>query len=272
MNRTFLYFAILMGLFIAVGALLGGSKGIIYAFFIAAALNFLSYWFSSSLVLAMYGAKEMKESDFPEIYRILRELSMKSSLPLPKVYLINIPQANAFATGRNEHHAVVGITMGILHLLTEDELRGVLSHELSHIKNKDMLIGTMSATLAGAISWIGHLFLFGQGNNDRNNLFVSLVLFIITPLLALLIQLAISRTREFHADSSGAHLVGEGKHLASALRKLNEAVKKTPLATFSGGNATSHLFIVNPFKPSFFTNLFSTHPPMEERIKRLERM
>lgn len=272
MTRTFFYFAILIGLFLAVGTFLGGSRGAFYALLIALTINFLSYWFSSKIVLALYRAKEMKEVEYPFVYRIIKELSLKDSLPLPRIYLIPIPQANAFATGRDENHAVVGITVGILQLLSEDELRGVLAHELSHIKNKDMLIGTMAATLAGALSWLGHFFAFGNNNESKGNLLVSLVLFIVTPLIAFLIQLAISRTREYQADASGARLLGEGKNLASALQKLQQATKTFPLQGSPAENSTSHLFIVNPFKPSFFMNLFSTHPPIEERIKRLQNL
>lgn len=272
--RTVLYLAVLTGLFLAIGYYLGGQNGMFFALIIAAALNFGSYWFSSKIVLAMYGAKEMPREQYEALYRMITDLANRASLPMPKLYLIDMPTPNAFATGRDEHHAVVGVTRGIMEILTEDELRGVLAHELSHIKNKDMLVSTMAATLAGAISYLTQMIAFGGGRDGegRGNLITSLALLILTPLLAMLIQLAVSRAREYGADKSGAELLGHGMSLAAALRKLEAVAKARPLEGSEAQVATSHLFIVNPFKTGGLANLFSTHPPMQERIRRLEQM
>lgn len=272
MTRTFIYFIILTTLFLAVGYFFGGSDGALLALILATVMNFGTYWFSSKFVLMMYDAKEMQEQDFPDIYKIIRNLSMKNSMPMPRVYHINLPVPNAFATGRDENHAVVGITSKILEILTEEELTGVLAHELSHIKNKDMLIGTLAASLAGALSWLTHFIAFGGSDSENRNPLLSLVLLILTPLFAMLIQLAISRSREYEADKSGAKLIGHGNTLAAALQKLETASKDSRLNASQAQSSTAHLFIVNPFKPSFFMNLFSTHPPMQERIKRLKQM
>ncbi len=272
MTRTFIYFVLLTALFLGVGYLFGGSKGALLALLLATIMNFGTYWFSSKFVLMMYDAKEMKEENFPQIYKIIRGLAMKNAMPMPKIYHINLAAPNAFATGRDENHAVVGITSGILEILTEEELKGVLAHELSHIKNKDMLISTLAASLAGALSWLTHFIVFGGGDNENRNPLLSLVLFILTPVLAMLIQLAISRSREYEADRSGAQLIGHGKDLAQALQKIHDFAKQRPLAATESQAATSHLFIINPFKPSLLMNLFSTHPPVEERIKRLQKI
>jgi heat shock protein HtpX len=220
----------------------------------------------------MYKAKELPREKFPDIYTIIQGLCLKNSMPMPRVFLIDMPQPNAFATGRNEQHAVVGISPSIMQILTKEELTGVLAHELSHIKNKDMLISTMAATLAGAISLLGHVAFIGGGRDEEggsNNIASFIILAILTPFIASLIQLAISRTREFEADASGAKLIGHGTGLASALQKLESFAKGHPTQGTPAQQASSHLFIVNPFKPSFLMNLLSTHPSMEERIKRL---
>jgi len=270
--RTILYLGVLTGLCIFIGYMMGGENGAFIAFFIALLINFFSYWFSASIVLKMYGAKELPQEKFPDIYRIIQGLCLKNVMPMPRIFLIDMPAPNAFATGRNEHHAVVGISPSIMQLLNEEELTGVLAHELSHIKNKDMLISTMAATLAGAISMLSHTVYLGGGRNEEggsNNAVSFILLVVLTPIIAMLIQLAISRTREFEADASGAKLVGHGNGLASALQKLESFAKGRPLEASTAQQASSHLFIVNPFKPSFLMNLFSTHPSMEERIKRL---
>lgn len=221
----------------------------------------------------MYGAKELAQDTFPDIYRIVGGLCLKNSMPMPRIFLIDMPAPNAFATGRDENHAVVGISPSIMQLLNEEELTGVLAHELSHIKNKDMLISSMAATLAGAISLVSRMMYFGGGRDEEggSNMASFIIFLILTPLIALLIQLAISRTREFEADKSGSQLVGHGHGLASALQKLESCAKGHPANGTSAQQASSHLFIVNPFQPSFIANLFSTHPPMEQRIQRLIR-
>lgn len=269
--RTTLYLAALTGIFIAIGFLFGGSDGAIMAFFLALVMNFASYWWSSTIVLKLYGAKPMPRDQYEWIFVMISELAAKANLPAPAVYLIPTQSPNAFATGRNEKHAVVGITEGILALLTPEELRGVLAHELSHIKNRDMLVSTMAATLAGAISLIGRLAYFGGNDNDnRANAIGFILLVIVTPVIAMLIQLAISRSREYGADKSGAHILGSGASLASALNKLGSFSKIYPMQGTPAQESAAHLFIVNPFKASLFTSLLSTHPPMEERIKRLQ--
>lgn len=272
--RTILYLGVLTGLCIFIGYTIGGQSGAFFAFFIAILLNFFSYWFSASIVLKMYGAKELPREQSPEIYRIIQGLCLKNSMPMPKVFLIDMPQPNAFATGRDEQHAVVGISPSIVQLLSEEELAGVLAHELSHIKNKDMLISSMAATLAGAISLVSRIMYFGGGRDEEggSNMASFIIFLILTPLIALLIQLAISRTREFEADKSGAQLVGHGRGLASALQKLESFAKGHPTDGTSAQQASSHLFIVNPFRPSFVMSLFSTHPSTEERVQRLQKI
>ncbi len=268
--RTTIYLAALTGLFIAIGFLFGGSNGAIMAFILAIAMNFVSYWWSSSIVLKIYGAKPMPREEYLWIFEMVEDLSKKAELPMPGIYLIPTDAPNAFATGRNEKHAIVGITQGILRLLTADELRGVLAHELSHIKNRDVLVSTMAATLAGAISLIARLAYFGGNDDNRSNAMSFVLLVVATPIIAMLIQLAISRSREYGADKSGARMLGNGTQLASALQKLGSFAKVHPVQGTPAQESAAHLFIVNPFRASFFTKLLSTHPPMEERIKRLE--
>lgn len=270
--RTVLYLGALTGLFLGIGYLLGGFEGALAAFFLATLLNVGSYWFSDKIVLALYQAKPLPREQAPELYTMVQELCTKYQLPLPRIYHIKDPSPNAFATGRNEQHAVLGITTGILDLMTLDELRGVLAHELSHIKNKDMLISTMAATLAGAISFLARSIYFFGGNDDRRSETLSFIFFlIVTPILAILIQFAVSRTREYEADASGARLLGEGTTLAAALRKLKDGIARHPMHAAGGQAATAHLFIVNPFSLGFVGKLFSTHPPLDDRIARLER-
>ncbi len=272
--RTLFYLGILTGLFLGIGYLFGGQQGLSMALILALVMNLGSYWFSDKIVLALYRAKPMDPAEHPAVHRIIGSLSQQANLSMPKIYKIDMPTPNAFATGRDPQHACIGITTGILSLLSEDELRGVLAHELSHIKNNDILVCTMAATLAGAISYLVHMIGFGMGRDEegRGNPLVFLLLIIVTPILAMLIQMAVSRTREYGADKSGAQLLGHGHSLASALRKLGLASQMHPLEPNGAQQATAHLFIVNPFKPSMIMNLFSTHPPMEERIRRLEQM
>jgi heat shock protein HtpX len=265
-------------LFVFVGQMIGGTQGMITAFIFAALTNFFAYWFSDKIVLLMYGAKEVKESELPEIYTIVRNLTQKSGLPMPKIYIINTPSPNAFATGRNPTKAAVAVTKGILDLLDEKELEGVIAHELSHIKNRDTLISVIAATIAGAIYMLARIaqyaLMFGGMGSDRdrdsrNSLggIGMLLVLIVAPIAAMIIQLAISRSREYIADETASRMTGKPMELANALRKLSQTVKRIPFET---NPATSHLFIVNPLKGETILTLFSTHPPITERIKRLE--
>jgi len=279
--KTTLLMAILTALFIWIGHLIGGKQGALVALIFAGLMNFMAYWFSDKIVLMMYGAKEIKENELPGLFRIVRELCQRANLPMPRLYLINTDSPNAFATGRNPKNAAVAVTKGLLKLLDEAELKGVIGHELSHIKNRDILISTIAATLAGALSYLAmmarwSLFFGGFGGSSeedrRGNIFGLLGLIIFTTLAAfaaMLIQLAISRTREYLADEGGAKLCGNPRFLARALAKLDAFAKRLPLEV---NPATSHMFIVNPLRTKDILTLFSTHPPIEERIRRLEMM
>jgi heat shock protein HtpX len=275
--KTILLLGILTGIALVVGQLIGGTQGLTIALVIVMAMNFFSYFFSDKLVLMMYRAKPLKKSDAPEIFKIVDEVRREAGIPMPKLYVIPTNTPNAFATGRNPKHAAVAVTAGIVSLLSKDELKGVLAHEISHVKNRDILITTIASTIAGVISYLAMMFKWaaifgGGGNKDRSGgeLFGLLALAIITPLLAMILQLAISRAREYMADESGARLIRNPKLLASALAKLNEGVKARPMKF--GSEATSSLFIVNPFSTRGIFNLLSTHPPVEERIKRLNQL
>ncbi|MGH7930568.1 MAG: zinc metalloprotease HtpX, partial [Candidatus Binatia bacterium] len=238
-------------------------------------MNGISYWFSDKIVLRMYQAQEIGPGDLPELHRIVQDLTLRAKMPMPKLYLIPQRAPNAFATGRNENHAVVAVTQGILDLLNKDELRGVLAHELSHVKNRDMLIGTIAATMAGAISMLANIaqwgLIFGGRDSDSEggNPVAALAMIILAPLAALLVQMAISRSREFGADATGAAISAEPMSLASALRKLQLGVERAPM---DANPATAHMFIVNPLTGGDLMKLFSTHPPLDERISRLEQM
>jgi len=273
--KTTLLLGLLTGLFIAIGGLLGGRGGMWVAFAFALIMNFVSYWFSDKIVLAMYGARPLGEADAPIVHRIVRGLATKARIPMPRLYLIPSPQPNAFATGRSPQHAAVAVTEGILRIMNEEELEGVLAHELSHVLNRDVLISTVAATIAGAISMLAHtaqwgLMLGGRDDEERGANPIALIATIIfAPLAAMLIQLAVSRSREYEADASGARLTRRPLGLASALAKLQRAAKMVPM---DANPATAHLFIVNPLSGRSFTRLFSTHPPVEDRIARLERM
>ncbi len=261
-------------LFILLGDLFAGTTGMVYALILAGIMNFGMYWFSSSLVLRMYGAKVLNEADAPELYNLIKEISMQANLPMPKVAIIPQDAPNAFATGRNHNHSVVAVTEGILRLLSKEELKGVIAHELAHIRNYDMLIGTIAATFAAAISILPRLFLFfggGRDSENRNPLgpILAIVAMIIFPIIALIIRMAISRAAEYRADATGANFIKNPNALASALAKLDGWSKKIPL---EGNEATAHMFIVNPFSGKSLVNLFSTHPPIEERIKRLREI
>lgn len=264
-------------LLIAMGGAIGGQTGMIIAFVIAGGMNFFSYWYSDKIVLKMYRAKEVSETDYPNFYNMVRRLSQQAQLPMPKVYIIPSETPNAFATGRNPKNAAVAATEGIMRILSEDELEGVMAHELAHVQNRDTLISTVAATIAGAISMLGNMLqwaaIFGAGNNDEEDgggLLGGLAMAIIAPIAAMMIQMAVSRSREFMADAAGAKISGKPLALASALRKLQMSAQTTPMQEATP--ATSHMFIVNPLSGAAMLKLFSTHPPMEERIARLEAL
>jgi len=275
LKTTFLM-ALLTVLLVTAGGALGGEGGMIVAFIFALVMNGVSYWFSDKIVLRMYGAKEIGPEESPKLHRIVQELTLRAKMPMPKLYLIPQEAPNAFATGRDEQHAAVAVTEGILRILDEAELRGVLAHELSHIKNRDILVGTIAAAMAGAISMLANIahwgMIFGgRGSNDREggHPIVALAMIIIAPLAAMLVQMAISRSREFGADATGAAISGDPLSLANALRKLQLGAERIPM---EANPATAHMFIVNPLTGGGLMTLFSTHPPMEERIRRLEGM
>lgn len=273
--KTMILMVTLTLMLVAIGGILGGKSGMTFALIMAFGINFFSYWFSSKIVLRMYGAKEVKESDAPELYEIVRRLSYKAGIPMPKVCIIPSDQPNAFATGRNPKNGVVAVTTGIMRLLTKEELEGVIAHELAHIKNRDILVGTIAATIAGAISYLAQMaqwaMLFGgrHDDEDRGNPIVAIIMMIVGPIAALLVQMAISRSREYGADALGARISGNPLYLANALKKLHYASQKIPM---DANPATAHMFIVNPLSGDGFLKLFSTHPPIEERITRLHNM
>ena len=283
MSNTFksvLLLGALTGILVVMGDVLGGTSGMIIAFGIAVAMNFTSYWSSDSIALKMAGAHEVSPEEAPDLHRIVEELSYHARLPKPRVAIIESPSPNAFATGRDENHAIVAVTTGILQILSRDELMAVLSHELGHVKNHDILIASIAATVAGAITMIANMLHwaalfggFGGGFGDRReggvNPIAALAMMILAPIAALLIQMAISRSREFGADQTGAQIDGDPMALASALEKLEAWSKRIPLNVNA---SAAHLFIVNPLSGQFLAGLFSTHPPIQERIKRLRQM
>jgi len=273
--RTVVLLGLLTGLLLGAGQFFGGTQGLLTGLVIAIVMNFGTYWFSDKIVLAMYRGKIAAEKDFPDVYAIVKEVAGSAGMPAPKVYVIPSDSPNAFATGRNEKHAAVAVTQGILRILSKDELKGVIAHEISHIKNRDTLIQAVAATIAGVIGYLAFMARFaaifgGRGSRDSGRMFELLALSIITPLIALIIQLAISRSREFLADEKGAKLTKNPEALASALEKLESSVKANPL--MFGSPSTSSLFIVNPFKAGGITSLLSTHPPTKERASRLRSM
>lgn len=278
--RTLFFLSILTVLFILIGGAVGGRAGMIFAFLFACLMNLGAYWFSDKIVLAMYRAQEVTEAQAPKLYRIVWELTQRAGLPMPKLYIVPSQTPNAFATGRNPSHAAVAVTQGILNLLTEEELKGVLGHELAHVKHRDILIQTVAATVAGAIVMLARMgqwaLIFGGlrgGDDDEGGIpqmIGAIALLIIAPIAAFLIQMAISRAREYYADEGGAQFSGNPLYLANALRKLAYGVRKHPMD--EANPATAHMFIVNPLKGSSMASLFSTHPPTEERISRLEAM
>ena len=276
--KTFILMLVLTGIFILVGTAIGGRSGAIYAFVFAGLMNFIMYWFSDKIVLRMYRAQQVTQGEVPELYGIVAELTSKASLPMPKVYIIENDTPNAFATGRNPEHAAVAVTSGILRILSKEELMGVIGHELSHIQHRDILISTIAATMAGAISMLASMArwgaIFGVGRSDDeegggggNFLFV-LLFTMVGSVAAMLIQMAISRSREYLADEGGAHL-SHPLSLAKALGKLDMAAQRNPM---EANPSTAHMFIVNPLTGGGVLSLFRTHPPTEERIARLEEM
>jgi heat shock protein HtpX len=275
-TRTFLLMALMTVLLVFVGNLLGGQNGMIMAFLFAVVMNFGSYWFSDKMVLRMYRAREVTKADAPELVGMVEDLAVRAGLPMPRVYVIPDDQPNAFATGRNPSHAAVAVTQGILRTLSHDELRGVLGHELTHVQHRDILIGTVAATMAGAISMIANMaqwgMMFGGSRSDDReggSPLGGIMMMLVAPFAAMLIQMAISRSREYLADEGGATISGNPLFLASALRKLEKKVEQIPM---QASPSTAHMFIVNPLSGGGLMKLFSTHPPMEERIARLEAM
>ena len=280
--KTGFLLALLTVVLVFLGQLMGGGQGAMVAFGFALVMNFVMYWFSDKLVLAMYRAKPLPESEAPQVYRAVREISSRIHIPMPKLYWISTRTPNAFATGRSPNHAAVAVTSGLVELMSEEELKGVLAHELSHVTNRDTLVMTIAAALAGAIMMLARMaqwsMWMGGGSRNREGnrgngalqLVVLLLIAILAPLAAMLIQLAISRTREYGADEAGARLAGTPHGLASALQKLHQASREHPMP--NANPATAHLFIVNPLSAGAIASLFSTHPPMEERVRRLRSM
>jgi heat shock protein HtpX len=276
--KTTILLGALTGILLWVGNLVGGPQGLTIALIFSVAMNFGAYWFSDKLVLAIYRAQEVRESDAPKLYKIVKEVSELAKIPMPKVYAIPGNFMNAFATGRNWKNAAVAVTQPMLESMEEEELKGVIAHEISHIKNRDTLIQSIAATIAGVISYVAFMArwaaIFGGYGRDRDggNMLELLALAILTPILATIIQLAISRSREYLADASAAKTLGSGEGLASALEKLEANTKKHPLRPMSTTETTAHLFIVNPFSAHGLVRLFSTHPPIKERVRRLREM
>ena len=274
--KTMVLMVTLTLMLVFVGGLLGGKSGMTFALIMAFGINFITYWFSDKIVLKMYGAKQVTAAEAPELYSMVRRLSQRAELPMPKVYVMEQDQPNAFATGRNPQHGAVAVTTGIVRILSREELEGVIGHELAHIKHRDILVGTVAATIAGALSYLAQMaqwtMIFGGRSSDDNrggNPIAALVMMIVGPIAAMMVQMAISRSREYGADAGGATIAGNPMYLANALKKLHMASQKIPM---NANPATSHMFIVNPLSGGGLLRLFSTHPPMEERVARLESM
>ncbi|MBI4045043.1 MAG: zinc metalloprotease HtpX [Candidatus Diapherotrites archaeon] len=277
--KTVFFLSALTGLLVFAGFFLGGELGAVIALFFAGAINFFSYWFSDRIVLAMYGAQELKESEAQNIHAMVERLAKNAGIPKPRIFLAPINQPNAFATGRDPKHGVICFTYGILQALDKEELEGVTAHELGHIKNRDILIVSIVATLAGALALIARFaFYFGFlfSGRDKNNFAGSILGFLffvlVTPIIAVMLQLAVSRSREYLADSTGARIAGSGQGLARGLLKLEQYAAKIPLDGGASNRATAHLFIVNPFEKGFFTTIFSTHPPVQKRVEKLNAL
>jgi heat shock protein HtpX len=272
--RTTFLLALLTGLLVAVGYAIGGPGGSVIFLVIAGVMNFIAYWFSDRLALRMAGARRITENDDPHLFAMVREVADLSRMPMPKVYVIETDSPNAFATGRNPKNAVVAVTTGIRRILTDRELRGVIGHEMGHVRNRDILTSSIVATIAGAIQMIAQVLMFSAlfGGRRNQNPLIMLLVILIAPLAATLIQLGISRTREYAADRTGAEVTGDPEALASALEKLHRGVAYMPMQPTPAQEAVSALYIVHPFKSGGMANLFSTHPPMDERIRRLRAM
>lgn len=273
--RTAILLAGLTALFMAVGYVIGGQGGMVVAFLVAAAMNLFSYWNADKLVLRMYGAHEVDERTAPELVQMVRELAARADLPMPKVYLIDNPQPNAFATGRNPQNAAVAATTGLLRMLSYDEIAGVMAHELAHVKHHDTLTMTITATIAGAISMLANFGLFFGGANRENNgspfgVIGTILMVFLAPLAAMVVQMAISRSREYEADRGGAEICGQPLALASALAKISGAAHQVPNYEAEANPATAHMFIINPLSGARMDNLFSTHPATENRIAALQ--
>lgn len=272
--KTAILLAGMTALFMGIGALIGGQQGMLIAFVIAAGMNIFSYWNSDKMVLSMHGAQEADERTAPELFQIVRELSQRAGLPMPKVYLMDNPQPNAFATGRNPENAAVAATTGLMQMLNRDEIAGVMAHELAHIKNRDTLIMTVTATFAGAISMLVNFGMMFGGNRNNNGIGMigTIAMMILAPLAAMIVQMAISRTREYAADRMGAEISGNPMSLASALNKISGAAHAIENVDAERNPATAHMFIINPLSGARMDNLFSTHPAVENRIAQLEQI
>ncbi|MGH2957366.1 MAG: zinc metalloprotease HtpX [Solirubrobacterales bacterium] len=268
--RTTLLLATLTGLFVVIGALIGGPEMALLFLLFGALFNFFAYWFSDKIALKMSRAQPVSEQEAPRLYQMMRELTTRAGLPMPKLYVIPQEQPNAFATGRSPNRSAVAVTQGILKLLSEDELRGVLAHELGHVRNRDILIQSVVATIAGAITYLAYMLMWFGGDNDSPlGLVASLALVLLAPIAAAIIQMAISRQREFSADATGAEISGNPESLASALLRLEQGAEAVPMQV---NQATEPLYIVKPFSGRGIASLFSTHPPIEERVRRLRQM
>lgn len=273
--KTWFLMALLTVILVIFGRFIGGPSGMLVFLMIGIAMNFFSYWTSGRMAIMMTRSRPVSESEVPEVYRIVRRLTERANLPMPEIYLTPTEQPNAFATGRNAAHARVAVTKGILQALSTRELEGVLAHELGHVRNHDILISSMAATIAGVITYAANalqwalMFGFGGRDDERGNVAMEVVMMIFAPIAAMMVQMAISRSREYKADATGAHLVGDANPLADALEKLDAYAQRIPNPV---SPATSHLFIVNPFRGSALARLFSTHPPTSERVARLRNM
>lgn len=272
--RTAILLAGLTGLFMGVGYLIGGANGAVIALVVAAATNIFAYWNSDRMVLSMYGAREVDVGTAPDLYRLVSELAARAGLPMPRVFLMDNPQPNAFATGRNPQHAAVAVTTGLVQSLRREELAGVIAHELAHIKHHDTLLMTVTATFAGAVSMLAQFGMFfgGNRNNNGTGIIGSIAMMILAPLGAMLVQMAISRTREYAADEMGARICGQPMWLASALAKIDRAAHQVPNMEAERAPATAHMFIINPLSGQGMDNLFATHPSTENRIAALQRL
>ncbi|MEO6031284.1 MAG: zinc metalloprotease HtpX [Burkholderiaceae bacterium] len=273
--KTAILMAAITALFMAIGSLLGGRQGMMLALAVAVGMNFFSYWFSDKLVLKMYRAREVDASSAPQFYAMVSDLARRAQLPMPRVYVIDEDAPNAFATGRNPEHAAVAATTGIMRVLSERELRGVMAHELTHVRHRDILISTISATMAGAISMLANFAMFFGGRNSdgrSTNPIVGILVMLLAPLAASLIQMAISRAREFEADRGGAEISGDPQALASALQKIERYAQGIPMETAERHPETAQMMIMNPLSGGGLRGLFSTHPSTEERVARLLAM